>query len=217
MDELFNYKLDALNYKERFIRFMMDNGVLKFGEFYLKSGRLSPYIINSSNFRSGSQIHKCGEFYAECIRDNNIDVDVLIGNSKEDISNIIATSMILFEKYGIDSKYSVLDSIGKSPEAGEIFTLIKDTLTSGKTIKDALEKIYNLTSTRVTNIVVAVDRMEMGERNITAKNEIENNYKVKIHSIVNLDDIISALENGVISGSEYLEALKKYRNEYCSR
>ncbi|MGM9969006.1 MAG: helix-turn-helix domain-containing protein [Anaeroplasma sp.] len=73
MDELFNYKLDSLNYKERFIRFMVDNGVLKFGKFKLHSGRISPYIINSSNYKTSSQITKLGQFYAECIRENNLE------------------------------------------------------------------------------------------------------------------------------------------------
>lgn len=77
MDEFFNYRLDALNYKERFIRFMVDNGVLKFGRFSLQSGRISPYYIDTSNYKSGVQIAKLGKFYAECIRENNIYSDML--------------------------------------------------------------------------------------------------------------------------------------------
>lgn len=218
MDELFNYRLDSLNYKERFIRFMLDNGVLKFGEFKLHSGRISPYIINSSNYKTGSQITKLGKFYAECIRENNLEVDTLIGDSTEDIPGIIATSMYLYQKYGIDANYSILNSIGKLPEKNDNFILIKDTLTSGNTIKNALQMIKEKSSTHVRNIIVAVDRMERGNNPyLTAKEEIIKDYNVNIISLVTLDDIIAAVENGVVSASEYLEALKKYRNEYGSR
>lgn len=72
MDELFNYRMDALSYKDWFVRFMADNGVLKFGEFQLQSGRISPYCINTANYNSASQITKLGRFYAECMIENNI-------------------------------------------------------------------------------------------------------------------------------------------------
>ncbi len=90
MDELFNYRLDALTYKERFIRFMYDNGVLKFGEFKLKSGRTSPYFITTERYSSGSQLSKIGEFYAECIRDRNISTDLLVANTHKEIHIITA-------------------------------------------------------------------------------------------------------------------------------
>lgn len=98
MDEFFNYRLDALNYKERFIRFMADNGVLKFGEYKLQSGRISPYFINTGNYKSGAQIAKLGEFYAECIRENNVQMNVLFANTWNEIPLMIATEMILYSK-----------------------------------------------------------------------------------------------------------------------
>lgn len=94
MDELFNYRLDALNYKERFIRFMADNGVLQFGEFKLRCGRISPYFINAGNYKSASQIAKLGEFYAECIRENNIDSNLLLGNTYHEIPIMIVASIV---------------------------------------------------------------------------------------------------------------------------
>ncbi|MGM9969007.1 MAG: hypothetical protein ACI35S_01255 [Anaeroplasma sp.] len=145
-------------------------------------------------------------------------MDTLIGDSTEDIPGVIATSMYLYQKYGIDANYSVLDSIGKLPEKNDTFILIKDTLISGNTIKNALQMIKEKSSTNVRNIIVAVDRMERGNNPyLTAKEEIEKEYKVKIFSVVNLDDIINAVENGVVFASEYLEALKKYKIEYGSR
>ena len=215
MDELFNYRLDALNYKERFIRFMVDNGVLQFGSFELKSGRISPYIVHTSNYQTGAQITKLGQYFAECIRENNVETDTLIADAKEEIPVIISTSMVLYKKYGIDMNYSALHSIGKKPEKDDANTLIMDIITSGKSVKKALQTISELSGTEVKSVVVTVDRMERGEStDMTAKEEIERDYNVKIYSIVTLDDIIQALENGVIAGTEYLEAMKQYRKEY---
>lgn len=218
MDELFNYRLDALNYKERFIRFMVDNGVLKFGEFKLQSGRRSPYFINTRNYKSGGQISKLGEFYAECIREHNIDGNLLVGNTSQEIPLIISTGMILYSKYGVDINYGIDNGIGKTLDAGDEMILIKDTLSSGNTLKATLQRIREEAGKSVSDIIVSVDRMERGENSsLSALHEIEKKCGVKIYPIVTMDDIIHALENGVIAGAEYLNAMKRYKEEYGGR
>lgn len=215
MDELFNYRLDALNYKERFIRFMADNGVLQFGEFRLQSGRISPYFINTGNYKSASQISKLGEFYAECMRENNVESNLLAGNTHREIPIMIATSMVLFTRYGIDINYSIDSAVGKRLEVSDRVTLIKDTLTSGNTLKTNLRTLQAGTRQNVSDVIVSVDRMEKGNGlSLSARHEIEKTFDVKIHAIVTLNDVIRAVENGIVGGMEHLEAIKQYREKY---
>lgn len=215
MDELFNYRLDALNYKERFIRFMADNGVLQFGEFRLQSGRISPYFINTGNYRSASQIAKLGEFYAECIREHNVDTNLLLGNTLSETPIVIATGMVLFKRYGMDIQYHIEDSIGKPLESGDRVALLKDTLTSGKTLRDNLREIQQQADRCVTQVLVAVDRMEAGVTSSqTARAELEREYGIRIHSIVNLEDIIRTVANGIVGNMEHLKALEVYYKRY---
>ena len=212
MDELFNYRLDALNYKERFIRFMADNCVLQFGEFKLRSGRVSPYFVNTANYKSGSQITKLGEFYAECMREHNVDGNLLVGNTEREIPIMIAANMVLYNRYGMDIAYSIDNSAGKQVCSADKVVLIKDTLTSGNTLRTNLRRLSNCC---VSEVIVSVDRMEKGDYSaLSARHEIERTLGTKIHAIVSLDDIISALEKSVIGGAEYLDAIKRYKEQY---
>lgn len=215
MDELFNFRLDALNYKERFIRFMVDNGMLRFGEFTLKSGRVSPYLIHSGYNLTGSLISKMGGFYADCIREHGIATNCLFGIDSREIPLVIATGMTLFNKYGIDCAHCVDYHLeDKAFEASEI-TLITDAFTSGATLCAALDRIKSKVGKYPSAIVVCVDRMEKGNRtSLSAKHEIERRYGVKIHPIVTANDLLGAMESDVIGAGEYFEKLKCYMDRY---
>ena len=91
-----------MDYKQQFIKFMVENGVLKFGEFTLKSGRKAPYFINTGNYKSGAQLSKLGEYYAQCIADNKIDADTLVGPAYKGIPLAVTTAVSLYSKFGKD-------------------------------------------------------------------------------------------------------------------
>lgn len=215
MDELFGYRLDALNYRERFIRFMADNSVLQFGAFRLQSGRVSPYYINTGNYRSAGQISRLGEFYAECMRENNVEANLLAANTRREIPIMLASSFVLYNRYGIDMNYTIDNMVGKHPDANDRITLIKDTLTSGKSLRDSLQAIEREAGRRVTDVIVSVDRMERQDGSfMTARRETEEACGVRIHAIVTLEDIINALEKGIIAGAEYLSDIRRYKETY---
>lgn len=211
MDELFDYRLDALNYKERFIRFMADNGVLQFGDFLLQSGRTSPYYINTGNYQSASQIAKLGAFYADCIREHNVVGNLLVGTTQQEIPVMIATSMVLYQKYGLDMAYSTDNNVGKTLEANDRIVLIKDTLTSGQSLHEVLDAMGN----QVTDVIVSVDRMECGSHTTrTALQELEIRHHVRIHTIVTVEDIIRAVKDGIVGSEEHLHSLEAYQETY---
>ena len=215
MDELFSYRLDALTEKERFIRFLSDNGVLRFGEFPFRNGRISPYYISTERFSSGSQLTKIGEFYAACIRRNNIQPDLLLANTHKESHIVTAVGMTLYTKYGMDIPYCIRNTIGKASFSAQSITLLKDTMTSGNTLRAVMADIQDAIGKYPTHVVLSVDRLERGFRSqMTTANEIRQEFGVSVCAIVTVDDIICALENHVIPGVEYLDAMKSYRDTY---
>ncbi len=200
MDELFGYRLNALNRKERFIRLLADNGALRFGSFSLRCGRTSPYYISTERFHSASQLTRLGESYAECMRDQNVETNLLLANTERELPLMLAANAALYQRYGQDACYATGSAVGKPVTPEDRITLIKDTLTTGQSLAEHLSALHAKGAT-VTDIVVSVDRMEADDHSrLTARERLEKTYGVRIHAIVTLDDIIRAIQGGVIGG-----------------
>lgn len=215
-----------MTYKEEFIKFMADSGVLTFGDFTLKSGRKAPYFINAGNYKTGAQLAKLGGFYAECIKDNGIDVETLFGPAYKGIPLAVSAATALYNKFGIDVSYcfdrkEVKDHgeggmfVGKSLSDGEKVVIIEDVMTSGKALREVMPKLKGEADVDITGMVITVDRMEKAlDSEQSAVQNAYTEFGVKVYSIVTMEDIIKAIEDGVVEGKEYLDAMRAYRAQY---
>lgn len=215
-----------MTYKQEFIRFMVESGVLRFGEFTLKSGRHAPYFINTGNYKTGSQLARLGEYYADCIEENKIEAETLVGPAYKGIPLAVTTAVALSNRYKRDLNYcfdrkEVKDHgegglfVGKQLCDGEKVVLVEDVMTSGKALREMLPKLKQAANVEVTGMVISVDRMERGlESDLSAVQEAYREFGVKVYSIVTMNDILSAIEEGIIEGKEYLPAMKAYREKY---
>ena len=215
-----------MGYKQDFIKFMVDSGVLIFGEFTLKSGRQSPYFMNSGNYKTGAQLAKLGEFYAECIHDNGIEFETLFGPAYKGIPLAVSAATALYNKFGIDVNYcfdrkEAKDHgeggviVGKQLTDGEKVVIIEDVMTSGKALREVLPKLKAAADVNVSGMVIQADRMEKGlNGDKSAVQEVTEEFGIKIYSIVNMNDIIDAIRDGVVPGKEYLDKMIEYRNVY---
>lgn len=215
-----------MSYKHDFIKFMVESGVLTFGEFTLKSGRISPYFMNSGNYKTGAQLAKLGEFYAECIHDNGIEFDTLFGPAYKGIPLAVSTAVALYSKFGIDVNYcfdrkEAKDHgeggliVGKQLTDGERVVIIEDVMTSGKALREVMPKLKAEADVVPAAMVIQADRMEKGlTSDKSAVQEVSGDFGIKIYSIVNMNDIIEAIEQEAVPGKEYLEKMIEYRKVY---
>ncbi len=218
-----------MTYKENFIRFMVDCGVLTFGDFTLKSGRKAPYFVNTGNYKTGAQLAKLGEFYAECIKDNNIEAQTLFGPAYKGIPLAVSAAVALYNKYGMEVSYcfdrkEVKDHgeggmfVGKKLEDDEKVVIIEDVMTSGKALREVMPKLTGSANVNVTAMVITVDRMEKAlDSDLSAVDQAYKDFGVKVYSIVNINDIIEAIKNGVVEGKEYLDKMLEYRDTYGAK
>ena len=216
----------SFTYKEEFIKFMVENGVLRFGEFTLKSGRKAPYFINTGNYKTGKQLAKLGEYYAACIVENGLNAETLVGPAYKGIPLSVTTAIALFNKYEKELNYcfdrkEVKDHgegglfVGQQLKDGEKVIIIEDVMTSGKALREILPKLQAAANVEVVGMIISVDRMEKAlNSDLSAVKEAKKEFGIDVYSVVTMTDIISAIENGVIDGKEHLEAMYAYRSQY---
>lgn len=214
-----------MTYKESFIKFMTECGVLTFGDFTLKSGRKAPYFVNTGNYKTGAQLAKLGEYYAECIKENNVEAETLFGPAYKGIPLAVACSIALYNKYNIDVNYcfdrkEAKDHgeggviVGKKLTDGEKVVIIEDVITAGTAIRQVLPILKANADVDITGMIISVDRMEKGKGELSAVQEVKNEFGISIYPIVTINDIINAIKDGIIEGSEYLDKMIEYRKAY---
>ena len=218
-----------MDYKQKFIAFLAECGVLKFGTFKLKSGRIAPYFLNAGEYKTGAQIKRLGEFYADCIHENGIEVETLFGPAYKGVPLALSAAVALYEKYGQDVNFcfdrkEVKDHgeggmfVGKQPQDNEQLVIVEDVMTSGKALKEVLPKLRGAANVNITGMVITVDRMEKAlDSDKSAVQQAWAEEGVKVYSIVNIQDIVAALEAGVIEGKEHVPAIREYLAQYGAK
>ncbi|MBQ2896290.1 MAG: orotate phosphoribosyltransferase, partial [Oscillospiraceae bacterium] len=189
-----------MNYKAEFIRFMMDSGVLIFGDFTTKSGRKTPYFINTGNYKTGEQIARLGEFYARCILEHMAagdipaDVTALFGPAYKGIPLVAATAAALY-KEGRNLNYCFNrkeakdhgeggSMVGYKLQNGDKVLIIEDVITAGTAVRETLPVLKAAADVQVPGLIISVDRMERGQGELTAIQEIHRDYGIRTFAIV---------------------------------
>lgn len=208
-------------YQKEFLDFAIAQNVLRFGEFTLKSGRTSPYFFNAGLFNTGESIAKLGEFYAQAIVDAGLTFDVLFGPAYKGIPLATATAAALYEKHNINTPYSFNRKEAKdhgeggnivgAPLAGKI-AIIDDVITAGTAIREVME-ILKPTPSEAAAVIVAMDRQERGQGELSAIQEVEREFNIPVISIVSLSNLLEYVNN-VPEMAEYIAAIQDYQQRY---
>ncbi|NLK27534.1 MAG: orotate phosphoribosyltransferase [Clostridiales bacterium] len=218
-------------YKKEFIEFMVDCGVLRFGDFTTKSGRKTPFFINTGFYRTGSQLRKLGEFYAKAIKDKyGLNFDLIFGPAYKGIPLSVATAMAISEHYDKEIKYcsnrkEIKDHgdtgilLGSPIEDGDRIVIIEDVTTAGTSIEETFPILKAQGDVKVIGLVVSVDRMERGKGSKSALTEIEEKYSIGTTAIVTMQEVVEHLYNRPYQGKividdDLKQAIDRYYQSY---
>ncbi|RMG37209.1 MAG: orotate phosphoribosyltransferase [Gammaproteobacteria bacterium] len=208
------------DHQRAFIDFALETGVLRFGEFTLKSGRISPYFFNAGLFNTGSALARLGRFYARTIVDSGIEFDLLFGPAYKGIPLAAVTAAALFDEHGRDVPYAFNRKEAKTHgEGGSIVghplegrvLIIDDVITAGTAIRESME-IIEAEGARPAGVAIALDRQERGQGERSAIQEVEADYGIPVAAIARLEDLVGYLEDK--GDPADLTRLRAYRAQY---
>jgi orotate phosphoribosyltransferase len=214
-----------MTYKEEFITFMVRSGVLTFGDFVTKSGRKTPYFINTGNYKTGAQAAKLGDYYAACMNEQLGDeVTALFGPAYKGIPLVVTGSASLYRNYGRDLPYCFNrkeakdhgeggSMVGYQPKDGDVIAIVEDVVTAGTAVRESIALFQNIAKVNMAYLFVSVDRMERGTKNCSTLDELRQDYGIKVCPIVTVREIIAFLHNNPIDGVVYIDDEMKARME----
>ena len=211
----------AQRFQQDFIELALECDVLQFGEFELKSGRISPYFFNAGKFSTGGALARLGRCYAAALHASGVHVDMLFGPAYKGIPLVSTTAMALSEQHGVDLPFAFNRKEAKThgeggnivgaPLAGDV-VVIDDVMTAGTAIRESMA-ILNESSARGAGVVIGLDRCERGDGERSAVQQVEQDWGLTVVSVVSLHDIIAWVESNPAM-RQHREALEQYRERY---
>ena len=207
--------------KKEFIDFMEKAGVLTFGDFTTKSGRQTPYFVNTGNYKTGMHISILGDYYADRVVGSGETFDALFGPAYKGITLVAAAAASLYRNHGINVPYffnrkEVKDHgeggslVGYKPKNGDRIVIIEDVVTAGTAVRESLELLKAAADVAVTALFVSVDRMERGTGDRSTLDELRFEYGINVYSIINARDIIDSFPQGDDRTAKMEEYLAQY-------
>ena len=209
-------------YQRDFIRFAIDRGVLRFGEFTLKSGRTSPYFFNAGLFNTGAALAQLGRFYAAAIAESGISFDVLFGPAYKGIPLAATTAVALAEHHNRDlpwcfnrkeaKAHGEGGSLVGAPLTGNVL-IIDDVITAGTAIREVMQIIASQEGAKAAGVLIALNRQERGNGELSAIQEVERDFGIPVISIVSLNQVLEFLADDP-QLKQYLPAVEAYRAQF---
>ena len=213
--------------KKEFIEFMMESDVLRFGDFVTKSGRNTPYFVNTGNYKTGKQIATLSKFYAALIKETvGEDFDCMFGPAYKGIPLAAATASALYNEYGIDKPYFFNRKeekdhgeggslVGYKPQDGDRVVIIEDVITAGTAIRETVPILTGAAKVTVPDMFISVNRCEVGQTpGKTAIMEVMEDFGINVHAIVTVEDIYEYLKQGG-GYADVLAHMERYMEQYC--